>query len=414
MKNIFIALISLLLSACSIQNKPTIAHKTPVNTVQKMDDLRTEALLKTFKIHRDMLQEMETPPPIAAKQLAYHSIMYQDIVYSKQNKTLPYFENALEIPENIDIEKLIYAVNRVYLTTLYPDYDGLFENISKEETSEITALAQKVVSRTLQNVSRERYYTESADYIEPDGDDKWRRTAPFYQEALLPNWGKMKPLRIDDVTKYRAPKPYITHGNYEDDKEEVRLMGDKNSTTRDDDETEIAQFWTDGKDTYTPIGTWNEIAEILIRQRKDMSFEEAADVYYTLSTTLYDASIICWDTKYAYGFIRPITALNRDDKEFTPLLRTPQFPEYTSGHSIFSTTAARILEHYFGSNTAFTMPKKNSYGTFERSYSSVLEASEEAAESRIYGGIHFREAVYQGIQQGNMLVDDVLESLTKQ
>src|SRR5687767_11199096 len=115
---------------------------------------------------------------------------------------------------------------------------------------------------------------------------------------------------------------------------------------------------------------------------------------------VFDAFIACWHQKYVYNLLRPVTYLRRlVDPTWMPLLVTPPFPEYTSGHSVQSAAAAQVLTDLFG-DLAFTDHTHDARGLPPRSFRSFMEAAQEAAIARLYGGIHFRAAVERGIQQG--------------
>jgi hypothetical protein len=117
-----------------------------------------------------------------------------------------------------------------------------------------------------------------------------------------------------------------------------------------------------------------------------------------------DAFISCWNNKYLYNRVRPVTAINKlIDRNWTPLLQTPPFPEYTSGHSVISTTAATILTHLFGDRFSFADDTEKEFGLPTRKFNSFAAASAEAAISRLYGGIHFRDAIENGIKEGEQI-----------
>ncbi|MAD30527.1 MAG: phosphatidic acid phosphatase, partial [Flavobacteriaceae bacterium] len=122
--------------------------------------------------------------------------------------------------------------------------------------------------------------------------------------------------------------------------------------------------------------------------------------------------ISCWDEKWDTLIVRPETLINQFyDEEWLPLLQTPPFPEYTSGHSVISRAAAVILTDIFGDNFAFTDTTELLYGLPERRYTSFIHASEEAAISRMYGGIHYMMAIEEGVKQGNTVGTFIVDNL---
>ena len=178
---------------------------------------------------------------------------------------------------------------------------------------------------------------------------------------------------------------------------------------RTPDQTEIANFWADDEGTVTPPGHWNRIAQTVALQR-GTSLAENARLFALLNLTLADAGIACWDSKYTFNFWRPIYGIREADPamnpgttpdlDWTPLLTTPAFPTYTSGHSTFSGAAIAALAAYFGTdevrfaNTCDTLPGVS------RTFTKFSAAAEEAGKSRIYGGIHWEVDNREGLTCG--------------
>ena len=120
--------------------------------------------------------------------------------------------------------------------------------------------------------------------------------------------------------------------------------------------------------------------------------------------------ISCWDEKYRSNRIRPETAIRKYvDPNWQPLLQTPPFPEYLSGHSVVSSASAVILTNFFGDNFSFTDSVEVTYGLAPRKFTSFHQAAQEAAISRFYGGIHFMDAINNGLTQGTKVGEWVLQ-----
>ena len=196
----------------------------------------------------------------------------------------------------------------------------------------------------------------------------------------------------------------------------------KGQPARTAEQTAIAQFWADGPGTVTPPGHWNVIATDLSAQRK-LSLTENARLFALLNIALADAAILCWDCKYDCNFWRPITAIREADTDknpatekdpaWTPLLETPPFPEYTSGHSTFSSAAATVLAAFFGSDEIPFSTTSDAMQGFSRTFHSLSEAAAEAGLSRIFGGIHFMSANQQGLASGARLGTYVSKNFLK-
>src|SRR5207244_2715305 len=171
--------------------------------------------------------------------------------------------------------------------------------------------------------------------------------------------------------------------------------------TRTEDQTEIALFWADGAGTETPPGHWNNIAQTIAGGRSN-TLEQNARLFALLNIAMADAAICAWDAKYAFHFWRPVTAINFAEPELNwmSFIVTPPFPDYVSGHSTFSGAAATVLELFYGTeDLPFTIGSDFLPGVY-RSFPTCLDAAEEAAVSRLYGGIHFRSANDDALEAG--------------
>src|SRR5262249_15862808 len=213
----------------------------------------------------------------------------------------------------------------------------------------------------------------------PGGDPgDWQPTPPGNLPALLPEWGDVLPFGVGNVaTLVPAGTPGRTSEEYADEVNEVKDLGALNSATRTADQTETAQFWADGAGTFTPPGHWNAIAAQLANAN-GLSLAQTTRLFAQLDIAVADAAIVCWKTKAPYTSWRPIPAIQNGvsagndqtipDDTWEPLLTTPPFPEYTSGHSTFSGAASTILASYFGANRAFSAESND--GSITRSFTS--------------------------------------------
>lgn len=206
--------------------------------------------------------------------------------------------------------------------------------------------------------------------------------------------------------------PRITSSAYAADLNVVKQLGSATSTTRTADQTNVANFWAGGPGTATPPGEWNMIAQIAATQ-KNNTLGQNARLFAMLDATLADAAIVSWESKYFYDVWRPVTAIRQAtidnnpatvaDLNWTPLLVTPSFPTYTSGHSTFSAAAAAVLKGFFGSDQmSFIVPSEVA-GVSSRAFTSFSQAAAEAGISRIYGGIHFNFDNVAGLSSGKQL-----------
>jgi len=148
--------------------------------------------------------------------------------------------------------------------------------------------------------------------------------------------------------------------------------------------------------------------------QKNVSFDSSMMIHTLLALTLTDAFICCWDEKYRSNRIRPETAIRKYiDPEWKPFLQTPPFPEYLSGHSVISAASAEVLSHFFGDTFAYKDSVEQDFGLPARSFHSFREAAQEAAVSRYYGGIHFTDAIQNGLIQGEKVGKHALFTFLK-
>jgi hypothetical protein len=242
----------------------------------------------------------------------------------------------------------------------------------------------------------------------------WTPTPPAYMDAVEPYWTKVRPVVLDSSAQFRAPEPSkfdLTKGSpyYKEVMDSYETV--KNLTS---DQRDIANFWDcnpfkmniTGHAMFatkkmSPGGHWLGIVAQISRQY-NKPYVETAEALALTSLAIFDGFISCWDEKYRSIRIRPETVINASiDKTWIPVLQTPPFPEYTSGHSTISRAAAEVLTKVYGDNVAFNDSTEVPYGLPPRKFTSFIQASDEASISRLYGGIHFRPALDEGAIQGS-------------
>ncbi len=265
-------------------------------------------------------------------------------------------------------------------------------------------------------------------YSITDDESKWQPTPPDYMDGIEPSWMKIRPFALDSAAQFRPLPP--TEYSLEPESQwmrevmEVYTVFDDVSEEENAERQAIAQFWdcnpyvshTVGHLMFatkkiTPGGHWVNIAAIAAR-KADADFSRTVETYALTSIAMFDAFISCWDEKYRSKLVRPETFINRYiDQEWRPLLQTPPFPEHTSGHSVVSRACAIVLTDLYGDNFAFDDDSEEEYDLPTRTYPSFLVASEEAALSRLYGGIHYRPAIAYGVTQGEAVGKHVLSRI---
>lgn len=261
------------------------------------------------------------------------------------------------------------------------------------------------------NYKETRTYPKFASNDDPT---RWQPTPPDYMDGIEPHWRSIRPFVLDSATQFVPPPP--TPFNLEEGSPFYKEVMEVYQALEAEDKAEriaIAEFWDcnpyvshhTGHVMYatkkiTPGGHWIGIVKVA-SQKAEADFMKTLEAYTLTSIALADAFISCWDEKYRSNLVRPETIINRHfDEEWRPALQTPPFPEYTSGHSVISRAAATALTSIFGANFSYDDTTEVPYGLPVRSYTSFFHASEEAAISRLYGGIHYSPAIYNGVAQG--------------
>lgn len=205
--------------------------------------------------------------------------------------------------------------------------------------------------------------------------------------------------------------PAYGSAEYQTEINEVQALGSRTGSTRTADQTEIARFWAyDRPDTFRPPGQWNEIAQQVALQQGN-TLAENARLFALLNIAEADAGIVAWDLKYTYNQLRPIAAIRQTtDANWTPLLDTPPFPDYVSGHATFGAAAGQILASFFGDDVSFSIPSQELPGV-SRSYNSFSEAVDENAISRVYAGVHVRSSCEDGALVGEAVANSVFNNI---
>ncbi|MCX2740056.1 vanadium-dependent haloperoxidase [Pontibacter anaerobius] len=252
----------------------------------------------------------------------------------------------------------------------------------------------------------------------------WVPTPPAYMDAVEPFWHKIRPFVIDSCSQFAPVRPAVFSTDKDSDFYKEMMTVYETTVKLTEEQKQIASFWdcnpfvmhTTGHVMYatkkiTPGGHWLGITGIATRKAKaDMM--ETLEAYTRVSVSLADGFISCWDEKYRSDQIRPETVINTlvDDK-WVPLLQTPPFPEYPSGHSVISNAAAVVLTDLYGPSFQYEDSTEVAYGLPVRSFNSFEEAAEEAAISRLYGGIHFMPAIINGAEEGRQVGKYVVTNL---
>jgi hypothetical protein len=377
----------------------------------------------------DAIRTAGTPPPLASRNMAMvHAAIY-DAVNSITKKHSPYRVN-IDAPAGASEEAAAAAATYRTLVSLYPAQTVKFDAAYASSLAKIPdgkskqdgiAIGQQVADQIISWRS-----TDGANKVVPytpkTDPGSWVPTPPALAASLAPQWPDVTPFAMTSGSQFRpSGPPALNSAKYAEEYNQTKEIGKVDSLTRTPDQTAIAKFWANGGGTFTPPGHWNQIASE-VSALSGTSLEDSARLFALLNIAEADAAITAWDAKYKYELWRPVTAIRQADKDnnpnttadtqWTPLLVTPPFPEYISGHSAFSGAAEPVLNSVFGSDFGFADKGDKSVNSV-RTFENFAEAADESGISRIYGGIHFMSANADGLSAGRNLGNYVVQNFLK-
>jgi len=385
-------------------------------------------------------------PPVASRVYLYPTIAAYEIIAEalpneyqslagqvKELQSIP----AAEDPNVEHRLAALFAFNTVGKAMIFSENKmESFEEYLQDKLKEIGVpnaviraskdYANKVSTAILEWASKDNYNQTRTfpKYTVKEEDQYWKPTPPDYMDGIEPHWKEIRTMVLDSSNQF-PPKDPLTFNLKKGTPFQKQLMQvyevTKNLT---EEQVEIAKFWDcnpyvthhKGHSMFatkkiTPGGHWIGITSIATRQ-SNSSFEETINAFTYVTIALFDAFISCWDEKWETLVVRPETLINQYyDEEWLPLLQTPPFPEYTSGHSVISRAAAVALSDLYGDDFAFTDTTEEAYGLPKRNFKSFIDASKEAAISRLYGGIHYMMAIEEGVEQGQKVGEYIVQKI---
>ncbi len=414
-------------------DRPSASNFNPSNdqlAQASLYDPETSILMQWNTLALEAITTNRLSPLEASRFLAMLHIAIFNALNTVEKKYVFYQMPELErinvsVRDDDDLSAIVDGAAAEIFLLYFRQYEPLLAKrlrTHEQERSEYVSLGERVGF----DVGRLRWEDGSFLPNPPYKDDlnisrgAWRTTPPYYEEPLQPLWGDVFLFALPERESFDpGPPPTLGTGQYARELEEVKELGAVDSLVRTQEQGEIALFWADGKNTETPPGHWNVIAqEILMHDDQQIPLVDQAHMFALLNLALVDTGILTWYTKYKYDFWRPIDAIRgadddgntatTADEQWFNFIDTPNFPEYPSGHSAFSGAAAHILTRYFGER-AFVTDSRGLPGV-ERSFENPMAAAVESGMSRIYGGIHFRSADTQGRAMGISIADYIFEN----
>ena len=408
-------------------------------TSLRSQSFNTDKYVKTLKLSTEIMINDNLTPTAASRFYAYICLATYQISSILYPKKMPSLQPILhkyndiiiadsilkEIDSNLIIELTLLKISQKLLTSgfeleneinkLKNEYLKYNDHIKYVKTLNAVEIFIQYFKKYILT-DRFNLINNYPKYTPQNMDGSWQPTSPKFISAIDPNWNKLRLFIIDSIEEIYV-KPPIKY-NKQPNSKFFRLMNEVylSVKNKDSNKIKIANFWDCNPFKITQIGHiefatkkispgghWIGITGIACNQKKTHLLE-TIKIHCLVSLAIADAFIICWNEKYKSNRIRPITAIqNLIDKNWQPILQTPPFPEYISGHSTISSTASNILTYYFGKNFSFIDNTEEEFDLPSRRFKNFIDASKEASISRLYGGIHFKDAINEGINVGNLI-----------
>ena len=419
-----------------------LIEKTNAQTKEKMLHQLNDLLVNT------VMDDLFTPP-IAARIYTYPNIAFYECIRHddpKQPRLSGKLNGLKSLPSPPDHNDNFISAS-VAFSLVAQNLVGSEHKIEQWRTAFLDSMT-KVTAAEIFNPSVEYGqriadsiidWTKKDNYLRSRGMMRftasskagtWQPTPNDYAQGLEPNWNTLRCLVMKSPSQF-SPKQKL---KYDPSRQSVffkNVMAVYNiSKNLDSNKKAIALYWDDnpnvsviaGHLTYfvhkiSPGGHWVKIAGQACVQ-KGLSLLKTSQIYALTTIAIYEAFISCWDEKYKTNLIRPITVINNHiNADWRPMIQTPPFPEFTSGHSVTSNAAAAVLTHLIGDDFSFTDETEIPFGNKARTFSSFNAAAKESTMSRVYGGIHYPEtariSILQGQQIGKYVIQILYSNLVK-
>lgn len=360
----------------------------------------------------EAIRHIKNAPSIAEKLNGFDKMPKPDKT-KKYDFTLAATKAFFKVARNVKV----FSVDSLnaYEKSVYDNFKAQLEPKVYEAS---VAFGDTIGSVVLKRAKTDGYFISrgKAKYLGSNEPGKWRPTPPDYLDGVEWCWNTMKPMVLDSASQFAPARPpkYDTKpgSTFHSLVKEVYDIN-KNLTA---EQKLIAKYWDDnpfviehsghmtfGNKKITPGGHWMGIASQIIKQEKADPVK-AAQTFALTSIALFDGFISCWDEKYRSSYVRPVTVIKDImDKDWMPFLQTPPFPEYTSGHSTITASAATVLTKLYRDNLAFEDSSDYKYIGLKRKFTSLSAAAEECSMSRVYGGIHYTISVNTGAAMGKQV-----------
>ena len=379
--------------------------------------------------NRTLLQILQTPGAQPAtihptRSMAIVHLAIYDAVNAIRGGHAPYL--VLHAPRSASPDAAAAAAAHTALLSLFPSQQSVIDAKFQDSLSQIGGgahvrqgirVGEEAATAILAARANDGSDSTPPVFVPQSGPGEYQLTPPNFKQPVFTNWPNVRPFALETGDQFRPPPPpAVTSPRYTTDFDEIKSLGEINSSTRSAEQTDIGRFWG-----AAPVqNVWNQIAQTA-GMSFDNNLEQNARMFALLDTSLADGVIALYDSKYAYHRWRPVTAVQTADNDgnpdatgdpnWTPLAVTALDPSYAGAHAEISQSAAAILRDFFGTDRLDFSLTNPSLPGIVRSFHSFSQASDEAAASRIYAGQHFRYDEDAGQALGDEVGDFVFDSI---
>jgi hypothetical protein len=344
---------------------------------------------------------------------AYTSIAVYDAVNAIHRQFQPFYYKGTA-PDGASDEAAAAAAAHRVLVKYFPAQQSALDAQFNASLANITAAADaKAAGIAVGDSAADALIAARAGdgleanvpYTPGSGPGVWQPTPPKFLPGVTPWLGQMRPFTMTSASQFRPEGPTpLTSAEWVDDYNQVRILGDANSTVRTSEQSEIGLFWTEhtGQQYARAFG--------YIAENYKLNVMDTARLMAILWTGFADSLIACFDAKYHYNFWRPVTAIrdgggNLDlvaDPNWTPLGVTPNHPEYPAAHACATGTVSRLVGDYFGTRKVRVVVDSLAFsnGVHMHAFDDTTDWFEEVFWARIYAGFHYPHSLEDGGTMG--------------
>ena len=434
LKNVLVWCVAILLiSSCAKENDSQISNLT--------QDESNEVLLSWMNLSFHLTQEAPGyTPPISARAYSYICLGLSEctiqgqgkrsmmsIINEGQKANLPKFSG--EIDWQLLVNDYMYTICKSFFANSKPAMIQDIENLYKQNAARLsesisnievikrsqnfgTAMA-KAIFEFSKTDGQEYAFTNNypANYRGPIGQGVWNATKHVEKKPLQPFWGNVRTYFTEntDLHLTSTPPSFSTEKNsvfYSYALEVINKARNMNY-----EEETMVKYWNDEKKgSFTPAGHLMSILTQILEVEKT-NLNKSAEAYMKLGIALHDVTVAIWKTKYTFNTIGADEYIRTYiDDEFLTLMESPATPEFSSGQSALASAAAEVLGDIFGHNYSFTdrtYENSKQFNGVPRVFKNFQQMAEEASMANLYGGIHYRFSIEEGIKQGIQIGENI-------